>query len=255
MVVALVSAFIALLLASLLYGIMNSENTTAAPGRMTAEEMMLAVILGFAALTVLYGVVVMVDSRQLTEAAKGVRFLVGVPVPALATLQVALAGGDSYLAELVYAGRSGQPLCSLTAYDTFSIRGVYVPSAIVLVLAVTIWLLRDHLTTPRVSKLRNAVPYLSLGIAVAVAILYSTIPPFDNGFRLPTWGLHILVWSTAVFATFISFLTVAKPQTPAGPLLADEGPKGEPDAGSAARLAGTPAVSAPPPPADWHGPC
>ncbi len=179
-------------------------------GRAEAEEIVAAVALGFAALTLLYGVVVMIDSRDLTAAAKGARFMVGVPVPALVTLQVALSGGDTYIAELVRAGINGQS-CSRAAYDTFSIWGVYVPSSIVLVLSVTAWILRARLDATGLSRLRNAVPYISLMLVLMATVAYSLIPPLNSAYQLPRWALYLLAWSTAACAALISILTVAEP--------------------------------------------
>ncbi len=210
-VVALMSAFLGFLLASLLYAILGAENRRAVvEGRATTEEMIAAVVLGFAALTLLYGVVVMIDSRDLTTAAEGARFMVGVPVPALVTLQVALAGGDTFIAQLVAAGAKGQP-CSPAAYNAFSMVGVYAPSAIVLALSLAAWFLGERLGATRLPRFRNSVPYISLTLVLIATVLYSLIPPLNNAYQLPRWALYLLVWSTALFATFISILTVTKP--------------------------------------------
>lgn len=211
-VVALMSAFVGFLLAALLYGALGAENSGAAvEGRAATEELVNGVTVGFAALTLLYGVVVMIDSRNLITAARGARFMVGVLVPALVTLQVAIAGGDTYFTELVSAGMSGHP-CSLASYDTFSMMGVYVPTMIVLTLSVTVWFLREKIGRTRLPELRNSVPYITLAIVLVSAVLFSFIPPLNNAYRLPQWALYLLVSTTALFAAFISILTITKPE-------------------------------------------
>ncbi len=228
-VVALMSAFFGFLLASLLYAVLSAENPTAVvEGRAATEEVLAAVVLGFAALTLLYGIVVMIDSRDLTNAAEGARFMVGVPVPALVTLQVALAGGDTDIARLVAAGVKGQP-CSLAAYNTFSIMGVYAPSAIVLALSLTAWFIRDRFSRTRIPRLRNSVPYISLTLVLLATVMYSFIPPLNNAYQLPRWALYLLIWSTALFATFISILTVTKPSQASQPTSEGDSSRGQPD--------------------------
>src|SRR5438270_781115 len=62
--VALISAFLGLPLAAILYAVLNGENQEALRrGRGTVEELLAGVVLGFAALTLLYAIVVMIDSR------------------------------------------------------------------------------------------------------------------------------------------------------------------------------------------------
>lgn len=226
-VVALLSAFFGFLLAALLYAILNGESHAAVvEGRAATEQVMAAVVLGFAALTLLYGVVVMIDSRNLSSAAEGARFMVGVLIPPLVTLQVALAGGDSYIADLVSAGINGRA-CSRAAYDSFSVWGVYVPSTIVLALSLAAWLLRRRISAPNSSRLRDAVPYLSLTLALIATVAFSFIPPLNTAYQLPSWALHLLIWSTALFATLISILTVAQPESSTD-LACEEDPSTDP---------------------------
>lgn len=118
--------------------------------------------------------------------------MVGVPVPALVTLQVALAGGDTYIAELIAAGVKGQP-CSPAAYNALSMMGRYAPSTIVLALSLAAWFLRKRISATRLPRPYNCVPYISLTLALIATVLYSSIPPLNNAYQLPRWALYLLV--------------------------------------------------------------
>jgi hypothetical protein len=135
-------------------------------------------------------------------------------------------GGDNYISDLVSAGIDGQP-CSRAAYDNFSVSGVYIPATTVFALSVTAWLLRRRLSTPNLPRLRNAVPYLSLSLALIATVAFSFVPPLNPANQLPSWALHLLIWLTALFATLVSILMVAQPE-PITNLASEDDPSTDP---------------------------
>jgi hypothetical protein len=214
-VVALVSAFIGLLLATMLYAVLSGENDKALIyGRGTAEELLAGNVIGFAGLTLMYAVVVMIDSRGLTTAANGARIMIGVLLPPLVTLEVALGSLDNVFVEMVRQTQSHH-VCSQGAYDSFRLWGAWLPSASVLLISVGSWRIRAKLSA-RIAPLRGLVPYLSVGLAVVITIIYACIPESRDDFHIAHWFMYLSTWTTAVFAAVTALLTIIAPAGKAG---------------------------------------
>jgi hypothetical protein len=208
----LVAAFLALLLAAMLYAVLSGENQTAfVHGRGTTEEYYAGAALGFGALILLYAVVVMIDARGLTTAASRARVCVGLLIPALVTLQVTLGGEDSLFGETATSALSGRG-CSRAAYNTYVQWGIDAPSLAVLAFSFVAWrLVRKPKKRPILEAARSSIPYVALVLVLAAVVAFSTLSEFEDDFRLPHWSLYLIAWSIAAFAGLASLVTLAAP--------------------------------------------
>jgi hypothetical protein len=209
-VVALSSAFIGLILATMLYAVLNGENSSAlVQGRGTAEELLAGTVLGFAALSLMYALVVMIDSRNLPRAATGARLMLGVLLPALITLEIALGGLDNIFIEIVQEGINKLP-CPHGAYNRFQALGVWLPAASVFAVSALAWRFGRRINT-WVAPLTDMAPYVSVVLAVAMTAIFANLSEFHDAYRIPHWLLYVVVWIVALFAAIISMVTVVQP--------------------------------------------
>ncbi len=208
-VVALIAAFIGLILATMLYAVLSGENKQAlVQGRGPVQELLAGTVLGFAALSLMYALVVMIDSRDLPGAATGARLMIGVLLPALVTLEVALGGLDNIFAEIVQQGINKQP-CPRGAYNHFQAFGVWLPSLSVLAISVLAWVFRRRISA-WAAAFKDAIPYISVGLGVIMTTIFANLSQFNNAYRMAHWLLYLIVWVVALFAAMISMVTVVK---------------------------------------------
>jgi hypothetical protein len=209
-VVALIAAFIGLILATMLYAVLNGENPQAlVQGRGPAEELLAGTVLGFAAMSLMYALVVMIDSRDLPKAATGARLMIGVLLPALVTLEVALGALDNIFAEIVQQTIDKRS-CRQGIYNHFQVFGAWLPSLSVFVISTLAWVIRSRISA-WAAALKDAIPYISVLLAVVVTATFANISQFNNEYRIAHWLLYLIVWVVGFFAALISIVTVVKP--------------------------------------------
>lgn len=237
---ALVAAFMSLIIATLEYAVINGERGCALiQGRAASEEFLGGVAFAFAVLLLLYAVVHMVTHSGIAGIGQHVRFIVAVLGPPLAVLFLITGAEDAASSPWVSPG-AGQPYGpQLTAfYHETTLLALPLPAGLLVACTAMWWLGRKirHDKSPagggRVPALLVIFPYMSLFLAIAAVARSTTLAETNPSDRIHQWevwtGLAVSTVVLTAQAALLLFERGADTATRTTPSTQPDGPTKQP---------------------------
>ncbi len=206
--VALLTAFISLIVATIIYAVLSGERGCAlVEGRAASEEFLGGISFAFAVLLLLFSIVQLVDSSGFVGISDHVRFIVACLGPSL-TILFLITGAEDVASAPWVASATGQFSSPRTNTAYFhAVSGSELPiSAAVLVVTVIVWCFRHSLRKrvddafgPRlIVRALTWTPYLFVGLAITAAVRSTIFSEYDPTSHVREWEVWLWLGVCAI---------------------------------------------------------